>query len=256
MNDSQVNKAVRDAGCIILDTYRDKLRYLNKLTNCDTGDRIIIVQKLKKDLKRYFRVGKYSASLWYYGQPKEENEQKDEQIKLTCNKCLLQGHTINDCVNDWVCNYCKAEGHKQNDCPEYANDDTDSQCVDDEGVDGTENEVENDDVNQDKQLATTNTETNRKQQVTQPDPGPHHRSFATPRRSRSRTLSRKRSDRAPRTIDANALDQLMVNARNKNETPNRQNNTKNSRKLASPLDSNLPPKRRDKEKVQTSRATN
>ena len=107
--DGQIRRELEKLGCYILELYRDKLRVKSKLTNCENGDRIVYINRMQKHLPRFIKIGKYSAGLWYYGQPRDST--------ATCSKCRQQGHTISECIGDWLCNFCNKSGHKQADCP-------------------------------------------------------------------------------------------------------------------------------------------
>ncbi|VDI25357.1 Hypothetical predicted protein [Mytilus galloprovincialis] len=93
--------------------FRERLRYENEITNCLTGDRIIICQgPLSQDIPRSITIGKYRATVMYRDQPSTSSRQKK------CSKCLADGHNFSNCPNDWVCKSCGKEGHKQIDCVE------------------------------------------------------------------------------------------------------------------------------------------
>ncbi|CAC5383870.1 unnamed protein product [Mytilus coruscus] len=90
---------------------RQRLRYNNKVTNCLTGDRIIICDgPLTEHIPRSILIGKYRATIIYRDQPRNNPQY------MKCSKCLQEGHQTKDCINDWVCRSCGQEGHKQNAC--------------------------------------------------------------------------------------------------------------------------------------------
>ena len=114
-DDRQIVQALVEQGCTVreLHVYREKLRVQDQLTDCDTGNRVVIVNKLSKHMPKLLIVGKYSAGLWYYGQPKENQPTTDN---MSCTKCLGKDHRTKDCVNDIICNRCLQPGHKALDC--------------------------------------------------------------------------------------------------------------------------------------------
>ena len=69
-DDGQIRRAFEIRGCTVLSLYREKLRIHNRLTNCDNGNRIVITEKLFVDFPRTMPVGRYTANVWYPGQPK------------------------------------------------------------------------------------------------------------------------------------------------------------------------------------------
>ncbi|CAC5405967.1 CNBP [Mytilus coruscus] len=95
----------------ILSHYRERLRYKDLITNCQTGDRIIICLKFENPLPRFLKIGKYSAKIIHYGQPRNNQ-------KIICRKCLEEGHIASECENDWKCKGCGKSGHKQDTCTE------------------------------------------------------------------------------------------------------------------------------------------
>lgn len=108
-DDSIIVKALQDYGCVLLEPpSREKLRVDGKLTNCETGDRIVFVKPLKDPLPKLMRIGLFRASVFHVGQGSKAQ---------TCGKCLQEGHRTDECVNDWVCKQCKTTGHKSDACP-------------------------------------------------------------------------------------------------------------------------------------------
>ncbi|MEW8543140.1 MAG: hypothetical protein AB2693_06355, partial [Candidatus Thiodiazotropha sp.] len=88
---------------------REKLRVDGKLTNCETGDRIVFVKPLKVPLPKEMRMGLFRATVIHTGQ-------LVRSLNQSCGKCLQEGHRTNECLNDWVCKSCKQSGHKSGDC--------------------------------------------------------------------------------------------------------------------------------------------
>lgn len=130
--DGQIRRELEKLGCYILELYRDKLRVKNKLTNCENGDRIVYINRLREHLPRFITIGKYTAGVWYYGQPRDST--------ATCVKCHEQGHTISECLGDWTCNFCNKTGHKQADCPTVESGEEEQITTDDDNNEGTESE--------------------------------------------------------------------------------------------------------------------
>ncbi|CAC5371464.1 unnamed protein product [Mytilus coruscus] len=110
-DDGQIIREMEKYGCSILSNMRERLRYNNKVTNCLTGDRIIICDgPLTEHIPRSILIGKYRATIIYRDQPRNNPQY------MKCSKCLQEGHQTKDCINDWVCRSCGQEGHKQNAC--------------------------------------------------------------------------------------------------------------------------------------------
>lgn len=87
-----------------------KLRIKGKLTNCETGDSIVLFKSstLQEHLHRFMSFGQFKAKVIHRGQVKPVQN---------CTKCLENGHIANACKNDWKCVQCKATGHRKGDCP-------------------------------------------------------------------------------------------------------------------------------------------
>ena len=108
-DDSIITKTFQNLGCTLIEPpSHEKLRVDGKLTQCETGDRILFVKPLKEPLQKTIKVGMFRATIYHVGQSPRTQ---------TCGKCLQEGHRFNECDNDWVCRSCKECGHKIADCP-------------------------------------------------------------------------------------------------------------------------------------------
>lgn len=75
----------------------ERLRIDNYLTNCQTGDRIIIWNQINALLPRSLVIGKYKATILNYAHPKPWAD------KL---KCLGNCQKANAGEADWRCTIC------------------------------------------------------------------------------------------------------------------------------------------------------
>ncbi|VDH96639.1 Hypothetical predicted protein [Mytilus galloprovincialis] len=100
-DDGQILRVLERYKCVILKHFRERLRYDNMITDCQTGDRIVICQG-RLDPKKH--IGKYRGTVLYRGQ-------NDSIAK--CSKCMELGHRASQCQNDWKCRNCGESGHKQ-----------------------------------------------------------------------------------------------------------------------------------------------
>lgn len=109
-DDGTISRALILKGLDVISTTREKLRINGKLTNCETGDRIVLVKSstLTEPLHRFMTFGQFKAKVIHRGQVKP---------KLNCSKCLAEGHTLKTCPNEWKCRRCNQSGHKQGSCP-------------------------------------------------------------------------------------------------------------------------------------------
>lgn len=121
----------------VISDMRVKLRVKCRLTNCETGDRLITVKAstLKSPLPRTVQFGKFIGKMFHYGQV------KDTQTKAeTYKKCLEAGQKSSECTNDWKCLICQKSGHTRGDCnvedksqtkraPPMTTNETDQSCV-------------------------------------------------------------------------------------------------------------------------------
>lgn len=120
-DDSIIVKTLKDYGCELVDNpSREKLRVDGKLTNCETGDRIVFVKPLKAPLPKEMRMGFFRATVIHTGQIVKS-------LNQSCGKCLQDGHRTYECLNDWVCKNCKQSGHKSGDCTVTLQDSHESQ---------------------------------------------------------------------------------------------------------------------------------
>ena len=110
-DDSIIVKSLKDNGYELIETpSREKLRIDGKLTNCETGDRIVYIKPPKEPLPKIMKIGIFRAVVVHPGQTVSTKKQN-------CGKCLQDTHRTIDCMNDWVCKRCLISGHKSGDCP-------------------------------------------------------------------------------------------------------------------------------------------
>jgi hypothetical protein len=95
--------------------FKEKLRVDGRLTNCDTGDRLIISKPLPHPLPRSLQIGKYWGRIFHPGQVETDNQNRENN--KNCYKCLKPGHFMYQCTSDWVCRSCNQQGHRMVDCP-------------------------------------------------------------------------------------------------------------------------------------------
>ena len=62
-----------------------------KLTNCETGDRLVISKLLGKPIPRMLKIGKYIARVFHPGQPEFQNRNYTHDSDKTCHKYLTPG---------------------------------------------------------------------------------------------------------------------------------------------------------------------
>ena len=118
--DGQILRALELLGCKVHSMYRERLRVDGMLTNCQTGDRILMCDPVEKPLPRTLYVGKYRAIVIH-------KDQMSNNENTVCNKCFQKGHKLKECTNDWVCKLCKGVGHKQSECTATFSDEQDDE---------------------------------------------------------------------------------------------------------------------------------
>ncbi|VDI23331.1 Hypothetical predicted protein [Mytilus galloprovincialis] len=103
-DDGQILRVLERYKCVILIHFRERLRYDNMITDCQTGDRIVICQgPLEEPIPKNIPIGKYRGTVLYRGQ-------NDSIAK--CSKCMELGHRASQCQNDWKCRNCCESGHR------------------------------------------------------------------------------------------------------------------------------------------------
>ena len=114
-DDGMITRGLTLRGADVINVIREKLRINGKLTNCETGDRLITVKasSLKEPLPSFVVFDLFKACVFHAGQ--KTGTQPDK----TCSKCLKTGHKFFECENDWVCRKCELPGHRQVDCPAF-----------------------------------------------------------------------------------------------------------------------------------------
>lgn len=114
VDDGLIKRTITLKGADVISLFREKLRVDNKLTNCETGDRILIIKasSLGEPLPTLMTFGKFTGRVLHQGQ-----QNRDQNRTLKCSKCLQDGHNFRNCPNDWICTICAESGHKRADCP-------------------------------------------------------------------------------------------------------------------------------------------
>ena len=99
----------------VITLYRERLRINGKLTNCQTGDRLVTIKTLtlKNPLPPMMSFAHFTGRVIHFGQPRQN--QGPKQIDK-CTKCLENGHKKSDCTNDWKCLACNKSGHRKGEC--------------------------------------------------------------------------------------------------------------------------------------------
>lgn len=208
-DDGTITRSLILRGIEVISSYREKLRIDNKLTNCETGDRIIIVRasSMKEPLPRFVQFGQFKAKVIHKGQV---------NTALKCTKCLDQGHTIHNCTNDWKCSQCMNFGHKKGECnindaptPDAISDNSDSS--DDEST-----------LEEDESTSNTNDGTGDQttKDVPKPPEKPEPRIKETPT---SKQKKNKNKNNKPKDVKGQPqIQKFMCTHENSTETPNKQ----------------------------------
>lgn len=150
-DDGQIIRMLETLGCRINNNYRERLRVDSMLTNCQTGDRIVISSPLETPLPRNILIGKYRALIIHRGQIPPTQD-------LKCNKCLKMGHKQSACMNDWCCTICGKDGHKRNECTSSLSSDSESSdSSDDESCSGDNDDPQTESVVHESTQSTCNT---------------------------------------------------------------------------------------------------
>ena len=70
-DDCQITRALEVRNCRISSFFREKLRIDGRLTNCENGDRIAIIETPESPLPTKLTIGRYTASIYHKGQRDE-----------------------------------------------------------------------------------------------------------------------------------------------------------------------------------------
>lgn len=126
-DDNQITRTLTLRKADVISVSREKLRVNGRLTNCETGDRLVIIKAntLKEPLPSFMMFGMFKARVIHGGQ------KAGNQTEVNCSKCLQTGHKFSQCPNDFVCKHCHQSGHKQSECPMNNTDSTDESAVSD-----------------------------------------------------------------------------------------------------------------------------
>ena len=139
VDDDSIIRVLTLKGLEVISSFREKLRIDGKLTNCATGDRILIVKSstLKEPLPPFMVFGKFKGRVIHLGQ-KNSNRRNTDTV-VTCLKCLDKGHVFAQCTNDWKCRACLESGHKEANCNQQNSNpeepDPDSSCSETDDTD-------------------------------------------------------------------------------------------------------------------------
>lgn len=116
LDDSVIKHKFIQQGLDVITISREMLRIKGKLTNCQTGDRLVSIKSvtLKEPLPFTMQFAHFIGRVLHFGQPKNDrgNTQHDK-----CGKCLETGHKKADCTNEWKCMACNVSGHRKGECP-------------------------------------------------------------------------------------------------------------------------------------------
>lgn len=109
-DDGQIIKALEEHTCEIINLCMERLRNYSYLTNCQTGDQVIICKPVNTYLLRSLVICKHKTTIFNYDQ------HTSWVHKLKRSKCLRNSHTANECKVDWRRYNCGVLGHKHSSC--------------------------------------------------------------------------------------------------------------------------------------------
>lgn len=196
-DDNQITRTLTLREADVITVSREKLRINGRLTNCETGDRLVTIKAstLKEPLPSFMMFGMFKARVIHAGQ------KAGNQMEVNCSKCLQAGHKFNQCPNEFICKQCHQSGHKQSECP--TNDTNDNDSNDESTISGTDDDNEVNQTPLSKQRRQSPVSSRRSVSVNNVD-------------SRSRKTTARRGDPQQQSI------QRFVNMNSgNNETPNK-----------------------------------
>ena len=85
-DDGHIHRVLSLDGCNIEGIIRENLRVDGRLTNYDTGDRLVISNPLPHPLPRSLQIGKYWERIFHPGQVETDDQNREYEKK--CHKCL------------------------------------------------------------------------------------------------------------------------------------------------------------------------
>ena len=209
-DDGTIKRVLILRGLEVISLTRDKLRFNGKLTNCETGDRIIIIKAttLSEPLPKFMDFGQFKGRVWHRGQMSPKNDK--------CSKCLQQGHHVSKCPNEWMCTQCLTSGHKRSDCP------------------GVESPSESD---------TLDSSDDSDAETTEPIPTPtpaiskhKPKEDTAPITPKAKPKTRKAKKNKHQLSGQQAIDQFVSSVKNNTNTPNRGKQQSVSRSPRSPAE--------------------
>ena len=103
-DDGQIHRALILEGCEIQGLFRERLRVDGRLTNCETGDILIISKTLQNPIPRKLQIGKYCALVFHSGNQNslQITNKITKQIEQTKYQCATNAYFLYDCLNDCV----------------------------------------------------------------------------------------------------------------------------------------------------------
>lgn len=112
VDDEVITRTLVLKGIDVISCIRERLRIHEKLTNCETGDRLYTVKRisLKEPLPKYMIFGKFGGRVIHFGQDTRDSATDK------CTKCLETGHRFSTCPNEIKCQACLKTGHKKGEC--------------------------------------------------------------------------------------------------------------------------------------------
>jgi len=220
VDDGIITRKLVLLGLDVITFFREKLRINNKLTNCQTGDRIATVKasSLKEPLTRFMQFGQFKAKVIHKGQNKKT---------LKCTKCLEDGHSQSFCPNDWKCLQCNKTGHKKGECIliNESSDENPQDTSDTESSESSDEGQKSPPPTYDRQ--DTDASQSHEQPASAPTSAPSDAqktetkvtdAESSPRRKKAKGKKKKSAARAP---GQTSIGQFLQDASNKIETPAR-----------------------------------
>ena len=84
---------------------KGRSRTTGHLTDFRDGRRSVFIDLPTGQVNPLIQMGPFRARIEY------------SEMKMSCFRCLQEGHTARNCVNEEVCRICKKPGHRKDQCP-------------------------------------------------------------------------------------------------------------------------------------------